>query len=231
MNHSSKIARADRRRAARTAAGLSTARLAGALCLALSLSACGGMSTWRGLDSVHQPVVSHSTSSIDLTTGGNGLAPGERERLTGWFDALNLRYGDHIAVDDPLASDATRDAVQQSAAKFGLLVGNEVPVTEGHVNAGTARIIVTRSVATVPGCPDWSSNSESNFMSATHSNYGCAVNSNLAAMVANPDDLLHGSHGTGLSNVTTSDKAIGAFGARQPSGASGSVKSESSKGG
>jgi pilus assembly protein CpaD len=222
MTHSSTIARARRRRAGRSAIALG---------LLLGLSACGGMSTWRGYDSIHQPVISRTQTSIDLASSGQGLAPGERERLTGWFQALNLRYGDRIAVDDPLDSNATRDAVQQAAAGFGLLVGHEAPVTEGHVNAGTARVVVTRSVATVPGCPDWSSNSETNFLSATHSNYGCAINGNLAAMVADPEDLLRGSHGAGLSNVTTSDKAIGAFGARAPSGAAGTVKSESSKGG
>jgi len=222
MTHSSTIARANRRRAGRTAIALG---------LLLSLSACGGMSTWRGYDSVHQPVISRTQTSIDLASSAQGLAPGERERLAGWFQALGLRYGDRIAVDDPLDSSATRDAVQQAAASFGLLVGREAPVTEGHVNAGTARVVVMRSVATVPGCPDWSSNSESNFMSGTHSNYGCAINSNLAAMVADPEDLLHGVRAAGLSNVTTSDKAVGAYGARAPSGAAGTVKAESSKGG
>lgn len=221
MTHSSTIAREQGRRAGRSAIVLG---------ILMSLSACGGMSTWRGYDSIHQPVISRTQSSIDLASSAQGLAPGERERLAGWFQALNLRYGDRIAVDDPLDSTASRDAVQHAAASFGLLVGREAPVTEGHVGAGTVRVVVTRSVATVPGCPDWSSNSESNFMSGTHSNYGCAINSNLAAMVADPEDLLRGSHGAGLSNVTTSDKAIGAYGARPPSGASGTVKAESSKG-
>ena len=30
------------------------------------------------------------------------------------------------------------------------------------------------------------------------SNFGCAVNCNLAAMVANPEDLVHGREGTGV---------------------------------
>ena len=60
---------------------------------------------------------------------------------------------------------------------------------------------------------------------------GCANRANLAAMVADPEDLLHGVRAAGLSNVTTSDKAVGAYGARAPSGAAGTVKAESSKGG
>lgn len=207
MTHSPKLAR--------------LAAHAGALGLVLALSGCGGMSSWRGLDSVHQPVVERTQSSIDLTTGPEGLARGERERLASWFDAMGLRYGDRIAVEDPLASAATHDAVQAAAAKFGLLVSNDAPVTVGYVNAGTARVIVTRSTARVPGCPDWSSNSESNFMNATHSNYGCAVNSNLAAMVANPEELLRGAHGGGLSTAPLSDKAIGAYQGKAPTGVAG----------
>jgi pilus assembly protein CpaD len=38
------------------------------------------------------------------------------------------------------------------------------------VNAGTARIVVTRTSAQVPGCPDWSAKSDANFKNATSTN-------------------------------------------------------------
>lgn len=206
------------------------ARAAIALGLSTLLAGCGGMSTYQGYESIHQPVVERNQFTLDLATGNAGLARGESERLSGWFSALNLRYGDRIAIDDPLASPSTRTAIEQAAAHYGLLVGNDVPVTQGYVNAGTARVVVSRTTASVPHCPDWSSNSESNPLNATHSNFGCAVNSNLAAMVANPEDLLHGAHGGNQSTAPTSDKAVGQFQAAQPTGANG-IKSTSSKGG
>ena len=204
-------------------------RAAIALGLVVALSGCGGMSTNRGFESVHQPVVERNQFTLDLATGTGGLARGESERLTGWFEAMDLRYGDRIAIDDPLASPATRAAVESAAAKYGLLVGGDVPVTQGYVNAGTARVVITRTTASVPHCPDWSSNSESNFMNATHSNYGCAVNSNLAAMIANPEDLLHGAQGSNATTARTSDKAVSTFQAQTPTGALG-LKTTSSKG-
>ncbi|MDE2404494.1 MAG: CpaD family pilus assembly protein [Sphingomonadales bacterium] len=216
------------RRGART--GLKpVARIAIALGLATAVSGCGGMSTYRGYESVHQPVVERNQFTLDLATGNAGLARGESERLAGWFSALNLRYGDRIAVDDPLASPATRTAVEQAASRYGLLVGNDVPVTQGYVNAGTARVIVSRTSASVPHCPDWSSNSETNLLNATHSNYGCAVNGNLAAMVANPEDLLRGAHGGNQTTAPTGDKAVGVFQSQAPTGAQG-LKTTSSKG-
>jgi pilus assembly protein CpaD len=182
-----------------------------ALSLGLALSACGGMATNRGLESVHQPVVEKTNYLLDVTTGPGGMSLPEQRRLAGWFDAMSLKYGDRIYIDDPLASPATRGAVEAVAAKYGMLLNDGAPVTQGYVNAGTARIIVVRSTASVPGCPDWRDNSDTNFANATSHGFGCAVNGNLAAMVADPQHLIKGATGSGETVVMTSDKAIDAY--------------------
>ena len=205
-------------------------RAALAMGLVLGLAGCGGVPTNRTMYSTHQPVIEHSQFALDVTTSPNGLSAQEQDHVAGWFDAMHLRYGDRISIDDPLASPATREVVQTLASRYGLLVSNEAPVTAGYVNGGTARIIVTRASASVPHCPDWSANSDANPFNANSSNYGCAVNGNLAAMVANPDDLLRGATGTTQSNISTSDKAIQSYNAKPPSGA-GELKQTSSKGG
>ncbi len=201
-----------------------------ALGLILALGACGGIESNRSLESIHQPVVERQQFALDLTASPNGLSEGERGHLLGWFEAMNLRYGDRVSVDDPLGSPMTREAVQQVASKFGLLVKLESPVTSGYVNGGTVRIVVTRSTASVPHCPDWSANSDTNLANATSSNYGCAVNSNLAVMVANPEDLLHGATATTQSNVHTTDKAVQIYEGKAPTGA-GDLKVNSTKSG
>ena len=43
------------------------------------------------------------------------------------------------------------------------------------------------------------------------SNYGCAVNSNIAAMVANPQDLVHGREGSGVGRCRTAAKAVESY--------------------
>ena len=40
------------------------------------------------------------------------------------------------------------------------------------------------------------------------SNYGCAANSNMAAMVANPEDLFHGRAGPAASDGVAGAKAV-----------------------
>jgi type IV pilus biogenesis protein CpaD/CtpE len=51
--------------------------------------------------------------------------------------------------------------------------------------------VVSATKAEVPGCPDWSSQKK-NSTNITDANYGCSINSNLAAMIADPQDLLRG---------------------------------------
>ena len=50
------------------------------------------------------------------------------------------------------------------------------------------------------------------------SNYGCAVNGNLAAMVANPEDLIHGRDGSGVGDAMTSTKAVQSYRKPAPTG-------------
>ncbi|WP_068090644.1 CpaD family pilus assembly protein [Novosphingobium rosa] len=197
---------------------------------ALSLAGCGGTATNRLMVPQHQPVVTHASFSLDLAQGNDGLAPAEKARLSGWFDAMGLRYGDQIAIDDPAANPRTRAAVADLASAKGLMVSTQPPLAQAALEPGTLRIVLTRASATVPGCPDWSANSETNTMNALHPNFGCAVNSNLAAMVANPDDLLHGAH-SDSNPVATSNKAIASYRDVKPTGGGGgALPATSSKG-
>jgi pilus assembly protein CpaD len=197
--------------------------------LALALGGCGGMAGNRSLESVRQPVVERTNYVLDLNSGPGGLSLPEQRRLAGWFDAMKLRYGDRITIDDPMKSGSSRAAVEAVAGRFGLLVGDQAPVTTGMVNAGTVRVVVTRSSAHVPGCPDWSAKSDTNLANATSPGFGCAINGNFAAMTADPEHLLKGAEGTGSTTVMSSVKAIESYREAQPTG-EGGLKQQSSSG-
>ena len=199
--------------------------------LSLALAGCGGMASNGSLESVHQPIVQRTNFVLDLNAGPGGVSLPEQRRLSGWFEAMNLRYGDRITIDDPMRSGASRTAIEAVAGKFGLLVGDVAPVTAGAINAGTVRVIVTRTSANVPGCPDWSAKSDANFKNATSTNYGCATNANLAAMVADPEHLLHGASSTGSTTVMSSTKAIESYREAKPTGEQGLAKSSTQSGG
>lgn len=198
-------------------------KLAGALALSLGLAlgACGGMPTTKSLYSVNQPVVERNNYTFDVQSNQSGLSIADQQRLDGWFEALELGYGDRVSIDDPLASDAVLEAVSQLAGRHGVLLSDEAPVTSGASQPGYARVIVTRSKAHVPGCPNWSATSDMNYNNGTSPNYGCATKSNLAAMIANPEDLIEGQKGTGETVIMSSSKAIETYRDAAPTGAGG----------
>ena len=193
--------------------------LLAALLPTLLLPACGGTRN-RGLESVHQPVVSRQDYLLDVQTAGDGLAAGEDARLAGWLGSMRLGYGDKVAVDDPSGYRGARDDVAQAVARHGLLLSEDRPVTGAPVLPGTVRVVVSRMKATVPGCPDWTRNSSFEPDNNTSSNYGCATNSSLAAMIADPEDLVRGRAGD-TTDPTRSVKAVDAFRRASPSGGGG----------
>ncbi len=204
--------------------------------LSLPLAACNAPSADlnRSLDSVRQPVVQRTSFVFDVSTlPGGGLAVSEQRRLSAWLEALDLGYGDRVSVDDPVDSEQTRASVGQVAGRFGILLADVAPVTEGAIAPGTARVVVSRTEASVPGCPDWSNKIDNRTNNATAPNYGCAVNSNMAAMVANKEDLVHGAKGSSTTLVQSNTKAIQAYRTQAPTGAGGlkEISSKSTGGG
>lgn len=198
---------------------------------ALLLGGCLGTAN-RGLESVHQPVVSRTDYSLDLATGGDGLAYSERQRLAGWLATMKLGYGDRVAIDDPAGASVTaREQVADAVARHGLLLSEDAPVTAAPVTPGTLRVVVSRSRADVPGCPDWSRDESHEFEGNTSSNQGCAINTNLAAMIANPQDLVRGQSAGDDLDPSTSTKAIDAYRKAAPSGGGGKTVAAAGTGG
>lgn len=195
-----------------------------AISLAATLGACGttsgGMAN-GSLNSVNQPVVERNNYTLDLMASTSGLTVPEQARLRDWFETLDVGYGDRISIDDPLASPAVREDVAAVAGRYGLMLETGAPVTVGYVDPGNVRVVVTRSTAHVPNCPNWSDHANGNLGNNTSPGYGCSVNSNLAAMIANPEHLLEGAEGTGDTVVMSSTKAIESYRDSAPTGAGG----------
>jgi pilus assembly protein CpaD len=182
----------------------------------------------HGLDSPAQPVVQRTDYVLDLTARDDRLSPTERSRLNAWFGSLGLGYGDRLWVDEPYGPSTARQDVARVAAEYGLLVSDGAPVTAGAVQPGTVRVIVSRSFAYVPGCPYGDGNRGP---SSTSANYGCSVNSNFAAMIADPSDLVLGQAGNGIRDTGTAAKAIKVYRDTPPTGVKGLDKVNTQGGG
>lgn len=172
------------------------------------------------LYSVHQPVVEQNHFVLELDASGDTLGADERARLAGWFDTIELRYGDRLYVEEPrdYPSPRARAGVAGLVAEYGMMLQDGVgPVVVGTAGPGRIRVIASRATASVPGCPNWS---EEQILPTvrTSSNYGCATNSNLAAMVADPNDLVLGEQGNGRSAAQTAGRAVRVYRERAMTG-------------
>jgi len=197
---------------------------------ALLLGGCMGTEN-HGLESVHQPVVARQDYALDVNTIAGRLAPSEARRLSDWMTTIHLGFGDRVGIDAggpiPLAA---RDQVAAVVASYGLLLSDDHPVTAAPVTPGTVRVVVSRMHARVPGCPDWSRDAATELDANTSSNFGCAINTNLAAMVARPGDLVRGVDHDPISDPVLTTKAIDAY-RKKPATGAGPLEQVSLKGG
>jgi pilus assembly protein CpaD len=180
-----------------------------ATALTLALGACTARPESRGLESVHQAVVTRSDFVFDMSDAYGSDAS---QRLATWFDTVKLRYGDRVSVDDPSNNAANRAAVAAVANRYGIVVEDTAPVTQGVIAPGSFRVVVSRATAAVPGCPDWGQPAAAaNYNGETLSNFGCGFNSSLAAMVADPEDLVRGKEreAVGYNKLNSRSRANG----------------------
>lgn len=208
-------------------------RLALLVALGLALPACrpqtaGPGSELRGVNPVHVPVVASRTYAYEVAAPGGAIVGSDADRLDGWFRTMNLGFGDRIAVDG-VGAETARLEVARIAARYGMLVDAAAPVSSGPIGEGRVRVVVTRTRADVPGCPDWSVMSQPSVENRMMSNFGCGVNSNLAAMVADPNDLVRGRDPGAVVDAATAAKAIDAY-RKAPTTGTGGLQNTSAKG-
>lgn len=207
--------------------------------VAASLSACasgprGALTPTNNpsLSSVHQPVVQRTDFVLDLDASGDSLSPSERARLAAWFDSIEIGYGDQFYVEEARSypSPGARADVAALLGQYGLLLRDGAPVVAGTVAPGAIRVIASRATASVPGCPNWSDDEIAPTVN-TSANYGCAVNSNIAAMVADPNDLVRGRAGSVNGGADTASRAVRVYRGRQPTGTQGLATPSTRSGG
>ncbi|HEX7873506.1 MAG TPA: CpaD family pilus assembly lipoprotein [Sphingobium sp.] len=183
--------------------------------------------TNRGLETARQPVVQRTDYVFDATPDGyNGLSSTERRRILDWFDAIDLGYGDRVSLSDAGgdAGSGVSNAMSDLVAHYGLLLADRAPATVGEAPSGSVRIVVSRASASVPGCPGWSNHAELDLQGGLSYEYGCGVNGNLAAMIANPDDLVQGRESRSALRGATASRAIKAYRDAVPTGGGNTVK-------
>lgn len=155
------------------------------LTLPLLLGACAA---------VRQPAPVETAYTIEVETArydhrvAPGFDAGARAALARFLADVGVAHGDRVRLAGGSAADR--------AAVAGHLADRLLPVAfagEEHASAaGGVRLSVLRPVAQPPACGDWSGDPTGPAHNGDFPPLGCASQANLAAMLADPSDVLGG---------------------------------------
>jgi len=150
----------------------------------------------------HPILVSQQPATLNLrvATSADGLTPMQRARVLEFSgrskasDAGNSR----IVISAPGGSANESAAMQAADEARQLMIESgysetSIAVEAYHADGRDAplRLSYMRYVAEAPDCgKDWSENLARTYQNTPYPNMGCAGQRNLAAMIANPADLL-----------------------------------------
>ena len=130
--------------------------------------------------------------------------------------ADRVRYGDRVTIDEPNGYEsASVRATSPVAGISGCWAARTGSVPRPR-RSGHRRV--------VPAAPSLMSRAarpgpiRASIAGPHGTNYGCAINSNLAAMIANPDDLVRGQDASGRDTSVTAGRAIRTYRERTPTG-------------
>ena len=165
--------------------------------MCLGLSAClPPKAMWSDNDTVKRNVVAlhHITHDLKFAGDATGLTDAQVAELDRFLANSMVGYGDEFSIETPSNDvSADRRVALSSYLKGRGLVVSSVPVAYGGpLPADSVRLILNRYAVTPPPCPDWRKPATTDFNNQTSSNFGCATETNLGLMVANPRDLANG---------------------------------------
>jgi len=134
--------------------------------------------------------------------GGSTVLPAaERDLLDRFAMESAAGYGDQVRVS---ASGAASTPQQQALAEKreaaiieffrsrNVMAARGIRPRDGSPADATVNVAVGRYVVTTPKCPNWTKPPGFDPENTTGSNFGCATETNLGLMVADPGDLVRG---------------------------------------
>jgi pilus assembly protein CpaD len=149
----------------------------------------------------HPIMISEEPEVLDIPVGMNGPAlsaeietairnyvAGYRQDGTG---PISIQVP--TAAANEMAAGATGHAVHYALVRAGVPHGHiqVVPYYFGnHAKTATLRLSYLRVKAVAPSCGIWPETTSGSNENGQYYNFGCATQQNLAAMVANPADLI-----------------------------------------
>ena len=147
--------------------------------------------------------------SISLRINASGLSDNQRRALDQVAEEARWTRGDAVDVEVITAGDP--DAVAAGSRISAYLAGHDVPHEAITLSSRTdhpadiVTVTLTQTSAVVQTCNQSWENLAATRNNGTYANFGCAVNANLAAQIADPRDIERGAPPTASDALRKSD--------------------------
>ena len=139
------------------------------------------------------------TLTIDVDTSVSDISDVDRSRLRAFADSYLLNGHGPLTITAPSGTSNDQDGRETASDVRKAL--NDVGVPWSSISAATYRtsdsgdgdqliVSYTHYVATASRCGDWSGMRSRDYKNLRSPNYGCATQNNIAAMIADPRDLV-----------------------------------------
>lgn len=167
--------------------------------LGLSLFLTGCSQDVASVDDVYVPAspeerfpitIQEMPVKLTLQAGAGRLSTDDSARLL-QFAHHARSQGSKITVSYPSGNSAARTTAQEVGRILtrGGIDRKSIHTTSYDGVAGVVALSYLRKVAVTEPCGDWSRNIANDGANEAYPNFGCTAQHNLAAMVANPEDL------------------------------------------
>ena len=165
-----------------------------ALSLTLLVGACMPVTGYTEAEAPKSLQLDSSTAQLNMrfAPGTAALSPADAAHLRRLAAAGGIGPADRVII---AAAGAPHLARQRVASVSSVLLHYGIVPIAGQlaeVPANVAIVEVTRTLVTLPPCPNWSKPPGGDFGNQPSSNFGCSTETNLGMMVANPSDLASG---------------------------------------
>jgi pilus assembly protein CpaD len=166
------------------------------LLLLVGLTGCGA-SLDSELDDVYAPpmhfqrhpiTVTKDTARIELVPHGDGLTAVERNEVARFAQSALINASQSVRLEHPSSARATADQVASILMQEGVPPARIIATV--HDGRGPVVLTFTRTMAVTSLCGDWNESLSQSSENEPFPNFGCVHQQNIAAIVANPNDLV-----------------------------------------
>jgi pilus assembly protein CpaD len=163
------------------------------LALALFVGGCAPATSYTDAEASKRLKLDSATTQLNLhfAPGTASLSPADAAHLREMAATGRIGASDRVTI---ATAGAPRLAEERIDAVSRLLLNYGIVTVAGSANLSVNQAVVeaTRTLVTLPPCPNWSKVSSYDYGNQPSSNFGCATETNLGMMVANPTDLASG---------------------------------------